>query len=422
MAALEDNAPMNPRHIVIFAVGVLVAGILLAAIDQAQWLATGAATTLLLAVFLVVFLLAILFGQTSVICLGLLAAVAAGMSHYASFMGGERRMVSAVVFAAAVYLPMFSIFLAVTPECPPISRTGLFRMLLALSFLPVCMLVYAIISLADPPNGLEVAVFHEVAPWLPVPLPGFIACIVAIGYLATSRQETPERAQWFTAFLSVACVSLIFRSSLWSEAAQPAMLVWTTVGAALVLVGATLDAGWRHANMDELTQLPGRRPLHNHMLRLEAPFVLAVADVDHFKSVNDRFGHATGDQVLRFIAARLRETQAPNAECYRYGGEEFVVVLPGYDSAAALPVLDDLRHRIADRPFILRGQDRSIAGRSAEPATPESFRDRELRITVSIGFAAMGGSFETPSDVLIAADHALYQAKQEGRNRVVERT
>jgi GGDEF domain-containing protein len=237
-----------------------------------------------------------------------------------------------------------------------------------------------------------------------------------------SDHENPERSHWFTAFLAIACASLMFGSSLWSEGAQPAMLVWTSVGALLVLVGATLDAGWRHANMDELTQLPTRRPLHNHMLRLEAPFVIAVVDVDHFKSVNDRFGHTTGDQVLRFIAARLRETQAPNAVSYRYGGEEFVVVLPRHDSQTAFAVLDDLRARIADRPFVLRGADRSPSGRAKDRPTAESLKGRSVQITVSIGFASAGTSFETPADVLIAADNALYQAKQEGRNRVVERT
>jgi diguanylate cyclase (GGDEF)-like protein len=412
---------MNQRHIAIYAVGISIAALLLAAASQSPWLRTGVATAVILAVFLVMLLLAVLFSQTSAICLGLLAATAAGMSHYSAFMGGDRRMVPAVVFAASVYLPMFSVFLSVTPESPPISRVGAFRMLLALSFLPVCILVYAIVSLAEPPNGLETVIFHEVASWLPVPLPGFLACTGAIAYLAMGSHETPERSHWFTAFLAVACAALMFRSSLWSGAAQPGMLVWTTLGALLVLVGATLDAGWRHANMDELTQLPTRRPLHNHMLRLEAPFVIAVVDVDHFKSVNDRFGHATGDQVLRFIAARLRETQAPGAESYRYGGEEFVVVLPQHDPSTALPVLEDLRRRIADRPFVLRGADRSPTGRATEPPTAESLKGRSVQITVSIGFASAGGSIETPADVLIAADNALYQAKQEGRNRVVER-
>jgi diguanylate cyclase (GGDEF)-like protein len=90
------------------------------------------------------------------------------------------------------------------------------------------------------------------------------------------------------------------------------------------------------------------------MQRLQPPFVLAVVDIDRFKSVNDSFGHAVGDQVLRFIASRLRQVQTANAASYRYGGEEFVVVLPGYDAAGALPVLEGLRQRIEGQPFVLR--------------------------------------------------------------------
>lgn len=411
---------MRSRHILVFALGVFIGCLLLATTSQGAWLCTAAAAGVLLAALLVLLLLAVLFAQTAVACVGILTALAAGLSHYSTFLGSDARMAAGVLFTAYLYLPLFSAFLAGAPECPPISPTGAIRLMLTVSFLPVCLLAYAILSLADPPNGIETVMLHGISSWLPIPLPGFLACCAAVGYLTLRSHDHAERNHWFAAALTLGAVSLAFRSSLWPDAVQAAMLVWTAGGVMLILTGAALDAGWRHANVDELTQLPSRRPLLNHMQRLQPPFVLAVVDIDRFKSVNDSFGHAVGDQVLRFIASRLRQVQTANAASYRYGGEEFVVVLPGYDAAGALPVLEDLRQRIEGQPFVLRDAARPPGRPIADIDARQSTADRSIVITVSIGFAVADDRHETPSDVLIAADRALYQAKSEGRNRVVQ--
>ena len=123
---------------------------------------------------------------------------------------------------------------------------------------------------------------------------------------------------------------------------------------------------------------------------------LAVVDIDHFKRVNDRFGHLYGDEVLILVANRMRRSFRQGDKLFRFGGEEFVVLLRHVDAAGALATLERFRMAIAGEQFPQVGQ-----------------------VTVSIGFvrAAAGAS---PAAVLGSADEALYFAKANGRNRVCQ--
>jgi diguanylate cyclase (GGDEF)-like protein len=122
--------------------------------------------------------------------------------------------------------------------------------------------------------------------------------------------------------------------------------------------------------------------------------VLAVLDIDHFKQVNDRYGHLMGDQVLVQVAHLLRENTRGSDVLARYGGEEFVIVLPGMTLAGAAEVCERLRERVHGFGWPL-----------------------QMALSVSIGLAAA-----PPHDLtalLGAADRALYSAKSGGRNRIV---
>jgi diguanylate cyclase (GGDEF)-like protein len=153
------------------------------------------------------------------------------------------------------------------------------------------------------------------------------------------------------------------------------------------------------AETDPLTGLLNRRAMEErvrHLREAETPFALAMADLDHFKRLNDSYGHDTGDRALRTFARVLREAVRDNDVVARHGGEEFVVVLPGVDALAAAPVL----HRIRDRL-------QEAVGTALIP-----------EFSVSIGLADSTWSSDL-TDVLRAADHALMEAKAQGRDRLV---
>jgi two-component system, cell cycle response regulator len=121
-----------------------------------------------------------------------------------------------------------------------------------------------------------------------------------------------------------------------------------------------------------------------------------MADLDHFKSINDTHGHLVGDQVLRQTAERLRGVLRPYDTVGRYGGEEFLIVLPGCSTESALVLADRLRRCIEAELF--RGQEVT------------------LPLTLSLGIATGDGT-APPQELLRLADSALYRAKREGRNR-----
>lgn len=135
-------------------------------------------------------------------------------------------------------------------------------------------------------------------------------------------------------------------------------------------------------------------------IRTGSPLALAVLDIDHFKSVNDTYGHLVGDKVLRAVADALTAQLRPYDKSGRFGGEEFVILLPQ-------TVQDDARH-IAER---LR---RHIASMAIPIDASEGAQS--VHLTISIGVSSMDGSACGLTDLLAAADAALYYAKQNGRN------
>jgi two-component system cell cycle response regulator len=162
---------------------------------------------------------------------------------------------------------------------------------------------------------------------------------------------------------------------------------------------------WRDSIYDRLTGLPNRRYVEGRLdtalaaaRRARHPLVLALADLDYFKEVNDRHGHAAGDAVLRHAAAALLQFFRRTDLIARYGGEEFLIVLPETDVAAAAERLEQFR-----------------AGFAAQPVRLSS---ASVPVTLSMGLASFPGDGESPTDLLARADERLYAAKQAGRNRL----
>ncbi|KAA5598183.1 PleD family two-component system response regulator [Blastochloris sulfoviridis] len=158
---------------------------------------------------------------------------------------------------------------------------------------------------------------------------------------------------------------------------------------------------------DALTGLHNRHYLGSHLGAVieqaaarGKPVSLLLIDIDHFKSVNDTWGHDAGDDVLREFALRLKRCIRGIDLACRYGGEEFVVVMPETDLGAAEAVAERIRRQIAADPFAIHKGT------------------RHLDVTISIGLASRMGPSDGAEAILKRADEALYRAKRGGRNRV----
>ncbi len=132
--------------------------------------------------------------------------------------------------------------------------------------------------------------------------------------------------------------------------------------------------------------------------RHERPLTLVFFDIDHFKTINDTYGHLCGDYVLQQISRQTQPYLRPEQSFARVGGEEFAILCPETLSQQAVILADKLRQRIAAERY--------------------AYGDQELQITCSFGVAELDGTFRTPPELFHAADQAMYRSKKEGRDRV----
>ena len=220
------------------------------------------------------------------------------------------------------------------------------------------------------------------------------------GLLVAASDETQDvqderRALWLTAPLVFLGGVLLFLLSIHYVA---------RLERRLLQVQRQRDRFAREASHDSLTGLLNRREFLSMTERFFArhatsgqPIAVLMADIDHFKMVNDTHGHSGGDMVLRTVADVLEAQVRPGDLVARYGGEEFCVLLPGTNLAGAESVAERVRQS-------LEGRETAVGG-------------GRVRVTLSIGVAAWPDNGPAATDVIDAADHALYQAKRSGRNR-----
>jgi diguanylate cyclase (GGDEF)-like protein len=253
--------------------------------------------------------------------------------------------------------------------------------------------------------------------WVGVPGVGLLALLAAAPFLVLRRKgESPLLGPVLLTALVFMFAGFGFQCPIWRETQHRTVLLLFASLGALMLWGAVLETSWRHMNIDELTELPGRRPFRHKLRCLRDSYVLAIVDLDYFKRVNDTYGHVAGDQVLRFLASELSRHAA--GKVYRYGGEEFVIVYEGKPYEAVLNDLDDIRETVARKEFRLRSPDRPARKPRKSGAPGSEPSGQQIQLTVSIGAARPCEAYPTPQEVLDAADQALYRAKETGRNRV----
>ena len=169
------------------------------------------------------------------------------------------------------------------------------------------------------------------------------------------------------------------------------------------LLRGELDKHRREAMVDPLTGLLNRRGMLIEAAKLfdssDGPPALLVMDIDHFKRINDTWGHLAGDDLLCALAAQLRVVVGGRAMACRLGGDELMLMLPGTSLHAAVELAEGLRRRFEREPVVADGKPMSA--------------------TLSLGIAAFPDHGDNARELLLRADQALYQAKLQGRNQVV---
>ncbi len=162
------------------------------------------------------------------------------------------------------------------------------------------------------------------------------------------------------------------------------------------------------ASTDALTGLLNRRAFDDELTKLMhdelvAEHVLAILDLDHFKKVNDTFGHIVGDKVIRYTASLLKKHVPAHHSVARYGGEEMAVIMPSTSLEEAVKIAEMIRESLAKSELKQKDNGQSIG-----------------KVTVSIGITLMKAG-DTAESFIARADDALYEAKESGRNRVIQR-
>lgn len=292
------------------------------------------------------------------------------------------------------------------------------------------MLLAALLAVPELRVGHPAAILHLLLAGAALPLlAGYWSQLAALGWPARWMTEP-----WPAVTVSVCAVAA--GAGLWwrrspLDVAVPWLLLAVVVsrwapgrlavspelvlgGAQALLLVTLAETGHLLATTDRLTALANRRAFEDRIGRLRGRFTIALADVDHFKRFNDRWGHAAGDQALRMVATELAAV-ADRGRAYRWGGEEFAIVFAGREARDVSDSLDAVRAAIAERGFVVRAAARP----RRKPRRTSSSAGPTVHVTVSIGAASPTALRASVDDVLRAADRALYRAKRAGRNRVV---
>jgi len=353
-----------------------------------------------------------------------LGAVVLLLAHYALTAKGPALHIGAgrtAFEAVALLVPLDFILLTLIPE-RTLRREHLVGIAVVLFFQSTFVAVFA------RPDQPEWSLLHFSlirAYHLHLPQPALLMFVVALGFLLWRvlrfRKAIDHGMFWS---LLTACIGLEA-----GGASRAGTAYLATSG--LILASCIVENSYSLAYRDELTGLRSRRAFNDALSALKPPYAIAVVDIDNFKSINDTYGHDSGDQVLRLVASRLAGVSG-GGEPYRVGGEEFTILFPGRNTQEIFAHLELLRMNIESCSFRLRkGDDRRKAPRDSDrraaaggkpktkaktiaPARPAA---GALSVTVSIGIAESRPNARV-EQIIEQADKALYSAKQGGRNRI----
>lgn len=277
--------------------------------------------------------------------------------------------------------------------------------LLRLVFIPLCgALSFGWLTLHEilATKLATTAISGQLLPYMPLIFP------LSIGAMLLAWRSLTQRC--------LTLATLLAALTVWSlQHYQLLELPWVMTLTVLTLqcLLAVIINSYFLAYRDDLTSLPSRRALNQLALSLGRKYVVSMLDIDHFKKFNDTYGHDTGDEVLKLVAAKLAKVKG-GGKVFRYGGEEFTIVFSGKTTEQAILQLEQLRQAIADYKIVVRQPQR----KTKQARKPQkSDNHKTVSVTISIGVAQRQAkqSFE---QALKDADLALYRAKKKGRNNV----
>jgi len=298
------------------------------------------------------------------------------------------------------------------------SDLSLARFLLSLSplLLLICLLSWA-------PDPYQKLMFWE------APSPVQAASIPKLAWVATGLfllvviyLYDPKVKNFLVALMAtfvplLFCIQVSLLSGVSSKLPTSFHIVVAFTTMTLILLHALLRMYWQKVYLDPLTAVSNRQAMDERLHTLNGEFALAMVDIDHFKKFNDTYGHAEGDNVLRMVAQHLAENLGDRV--YRYGGEEFCVVFEKATTETAKEMMEKTRAAMEKRKFTLRGQRKTGYSAAKLLSRRSEGRGKKVHITFSVGVASSSKIHRTPEEVIKRADHALYEAKEKGRNRVI---
>lgn len=224
--------------------------------------------------------------------------------------------------------------------------------------------------------------------------------VLFIYFVVSRRIAQIYTAVFFGYFCSIVFTLITFGTAVRSVIALVVTILFTDIF--LSIIEHLQERLIKQSNTDPLTGALNRRQLEIDLARAverrnrsQTPASIIIFDIDHFKSINDRYGHDVGDEVLKQFASLITKRRRRLDKFYRLGGEEFLLFLPDTPATGALPLAEELRWSVCQTDFI---------------------KDRP--VTVSIGISELGDA-ESIEKWMKRADEALYQAKKSGRNQVV---
>ncbi len=313
----------------------------------------------------------------------------------------------------SILLPLILFLFVFLPERGLRNRYGI----LIVSVVPVLFIISLVIFkiVSDATLTMTMNEYFSIRPFdnyllsINASLIYFSAFIVGLYKLCKTDNE------YFAALLAVLSFSYITLTYFNLEKISDVMFGFAGISLIISLMRGAHEMAYR----DDLTGLLGRRALNERLKGLGKPYVIAMADVDHFKKFNDTHGHDIGDEVLKMVARSIAAVKG-GGTAYRYGGEEFCIIFSGKDIEHSKPFLEAVRVDIEAYRMTVRDVEHRL--KSKENAKERRGRrgknrsGKTVSVTISIGIAQANDKYIKADDVIKAADMALYKAKNNGRN------